>query len=90
MKILLAVDGSAYTKKMLAYLVTHKETFGGDNSFTLFTVQPAIPPRARAALGKDVIDQYQLDEAERVLSPVTKFLIRHDIDAKTAWKVGHA
>ncbi|MCB2041343.1 MAG: universal stress protein, partial [Rhodoferax sp.] len=36
------------------------------------------------------IDQYQLDEAERVLSPVTKFLIRHDIDAKTAWKVGHA
>lgn len=90
MKILLAVDGSAYTKKMLAYLVTHKETFGGDNSFTLFTVQVAIPPRARAALGKEVIEQYQLDEAERVLSPVTKFLIRHDIDAKTAWKVGHA
>lgn len=90
MKILLAVDGSAYTKKMLAYLVTHKETFGADNSFTLFTVQPAIPPRARAALNKEVVDQYQLDEAERVLSPVTKFLIRHDIDARTAWKVGHA
>lgn len=90
MKILLAVDGSAYTKKMLAYLVTHKETFGGDNSFTLFTVQPAIPPRARAALGKSVVEQYQLDEAERVLSPVSKFLVRHDIDGKTAWKVGQA
>ncbi len=35
MKILLAVDGSPYTKKMLAYLVTHSETFGGSNSFTL-------------------------------------------------------
>lgn len=90
MKILLAVDGSAYTKKMLAYLVTHKETFAGDNSFTLLTVQPAIPPRARAALSKEVVEQYQLDEAERVLSPVTKFLLRHDIDAKTVWKVGHA
>ncbi len=90
MKILLAVDGSAYTKKMLAYLVTHNETFGAGNSFTLLTVQPAIPPRARSALGKEMIDQYQLDEAERVLSPVTKFLVRHDIDAKTAWKVGHA
>jgi nucleotide-binding universal stress UspA family protein len=90
MKILLAVDGSAYTKKMLAYLVTHKETFGAGNSFTLFTVQLAIPPRARAALGKEVIEQYQLDEAERVLAPVSKFLLRHDIDAKTAWKVGHA
>lgn len=90
MKILLAVDGSAYTKKMLAYLVTHIDTFGGDNSFMLFTVQPAIPPRAYAALGKQIVDQYQLDEAERVLSPVTKFLLRHGIDAKSAWKVGHA
>jgi len=90
MKILLAVDGSQYTKKMLAYLVTHAETFGGGNSFTLLTVQAAVPPRARAALGKSVVDQYQLDEAERILAPVAKFLLRHDIDAKSAWKVGHA
>ena len=90
MKILLAVDGSAYTKKMLAYLVTHKDTFAGDNAFTLLTVQPAIPPRARSALGKQVVEQYLLDEAERVLGPVTKFLLRHDINAKSAWKVGQA
>ncbi|MEP6970677.1 MAG: universal stress protein, partial [Betaproteobacteria bacterium] len=90
MKILLAVDGSPFTKKMLAYLVTHSDTFGGHNSFSLFTVQPAIPPRARAALGKAVVDQYQLDEAERILGPVAKFLLRHGIDAKSAWKVGHA
>ncbi len=90
MKILLAVDGSQYTKKMLAYLVTHADTFGGENSFTLLTIQAAIPPRARAALGKSVVDQYQLDEAERVLAPVAKFLLRHGIDAKSSWKVGHA
>jgi nucleotide-binding universal stress UspA family protein len=90
MKILLAVDGSQYTKKMLAYLVTHAETFGGDNSFTLLTIQAAVPPRARAALGKSVVDEYQLDEAERILTPVAKFLVRHGIDAKSAWKVGHA
>lgn len=90
MKILLAVDGSAYTKKMLAYLVNHNETFGSDSSYTLLTVQSAIPPRARAALGKSLVDQYQLDEAERVLSPVGKFLLRHGMDAKSAWKVGNA
>ncbi len=89
MKILLAVDGSAYTKKMLAYLVTHKDMFVA-NSFTLITVQPAIPPRARAALGKQVVDQYQLDEAERVFGPVSKFLLRHDINATSIWKVGPA
>lgn len=90
MKILLAVDGSTYTKKMLAYLVTHSETFGGNNVFTLFTVQPAVPPRARAALGKAVVDSYQMEEAERILAPVAKFLLRHGIDPKSSWKVGHA
>ena len=90
MKILLAVDGSAYTKKMLAYMVNHTETFGDGNNFTLLTVQLAIPPRARAALSKEVVQQYQLEEAERVLSPVSKFLLRHDIDAKSAWKIGNA
>ena len=39
MKILLAVDGSEYTKKMLAYLTTHDELFSTSNSYTLVTVQ---------------------------------------------------
>jgi nucleotide-binding universal stress UspA family protein len=90
MKILLAVDGSAYTKKMLAYLVTHEDTFHVNNEYVLSTAQPVLPPRARAAVGKDVVDQYHREEAERVLAPAGKFLLRHGIDAKSAWKVGHA
>ena len=90
MKILLAVDGSDYTKKMLAYLTTHEEMFGPNNEYTLLTVNPQLPPRARAVVGKDVVEAFQRDEAEKVLSPVTKFLLRHGIDAKTVSKVGHA
>jgi nucleotide-binding universal stress UspA family protein len=89
MKILLAVDGSAFTKKMLAYLSTHESLFSPSNSFTLFTVQPTLPPRARAAVGKEVVEKYYSEEAEKVLSPVSKFLLRHKIDAKSEWKVGH-
>lgn len=88
MKILLAVDGSAYTKKMLTYMVNHADVFGAHNDVTLLTVQPTIPARARAALGKSVVDEYQQDEAQKVLAPVVKFLRRHGIDASTAWKVG--
>ncbi len=89
MKILLAVDGSAYTKKMLAYLATHAELFSPDNEYTVLTVQLAVPPRARAAVGKEVVDNYHKDEAEKIMAPVDKFLVRHGITAKSVWKVGH-
>jgi nucleotide-binding universal stress UspA family protein len=90
MKILLAVDGSAYTKKMLAYLATHDELFTQSNDYTVLTVQPMLPPRARAAVGKEVVDSYYAEEAEKILATVSKFLLRHGIDAKSTWKVGHA
>ena len=90
MKILLAVDGSSYTKKMLAYLTTHDELFRTDNEYTVLTVQPALPPRARAAVGKDVVNSYYADETDKVLAPVAKFLTRHGINAKNDWKVGQA
>jgi len=90
MKILLAIDGSPYTKKMLAYLTTHDELFTRNNDYTVFTVTPVLPPRARAAVGKEIVDKYYAEEAEKVLAPVSKFLLRHGIDAKSSWKVGHA
>ncbi|MEI8170039.1 MAG: universal stress protein [Rhodoferax sp.] len=90
MKILLAVDGSPYTKKMLAYLTTHELFAQEGNDYAVFTVQALLPPRARAAVGKEIVAKYYLDEAEKVLAPVTKFLLRHGIDAKSSWKTGHA
>lgn len=88
MKILLAVDGSAYTKKMLAYLATHDELLGASHEYTVLTVQPPLPPRARAALGKEVVDNYHAEEAEKVLAPVCKFLKRHGVEARRSVKVG--
>ncbi len=90
MKILLAVDGSSYTKKMLAYLTTHDELFSADNEYSVLTVQPALPPRARAAVGKEIVDGYYAEETQKVLAPVTEFLGRHGIVAKSDWKIGPA
>jgi len=90
MKILLAVDGSTYSKKMLAYLSTHAALLSAEHDYTVFTAQPDLPPRAKAAVGKDVVKSYQTEEAEKVLGPVAKFLQRHGINAKSEWKVGPA
>jgi nucleotide-binding universal stress UspA family protein len=88
MKILLAVDGSAYTKKMLAYLATHGEMFGPGNAFTLITVQAPLPARARSAVGTDMVNEYYAEESEKITAPVVKFLQRHGIDPKVIHKVG--
>lgn len=88
MKILLAVDGSEFTKKMLAYLVTHEELLNAKNDYTIVTVHAALPNRVKSAVGKEQIDQYYAEECEKILSPVSKFLAKHDIQAKSVWKIG--
>ena len=89
MKILLAVDGSSYTKKMLAYLTTHDELFGPRNEYTLLTVQPPLPPRARAALGKEVVDSYYTEETQKVMAPITEFLANRNLTTRSEWKLGN-
>lgn len=88
MKIMLAVDGSEFTKKMLAHLVTHEDLLSPKHDFTVVTVHPPLPNRIRSAVGKDQLDGYYADECEKVLAPVAKFLAKHDINAKSIWKVG--
>lgn len=87
MKILLAVDGSTYTKKMLAYLAAH-ELFSPKNEYTAFTAQLVLPTQARSALGKELVAKYYEDEGQRVMTPVTKFLGRQGVTAKCLWKTG--
>jgi len=88
MKILLAVDGSTYTKKMLAYLATHEEMFGPNNAISMITVQAPLPPRARAAIGAVAANEYYEEESRKVTGAVAKFLKRHGIEAKAIHKVG--
>ncbi len=90
MKIILAADGSPYTKKALAFLVTHESLAGPDDEVIVVNVQPQLPPRVRSAVGADVVKGYQTDEAEKVLAPIRKFLDKHAIKYRSEWSVGLA
>jgi nucleotide-binding universal stress UspA family protein len=90
MNILLAVDGSPFTQKMLVYLTTHPELFGQHNQFTCLTAIADLPPRARAAVGAEIAQGYCDDEAEKVLTPTLAFLAQHGITPQTLHKTGHA
>ena len=88
MKILLAADGSSYTKKALAFLVTHEALAGDDGHIVVVNVQPAMPPRVRSMVGASAVNEYHAEEAQKVLRPIEKFLQRHDLSFTTKWAVG--
>ena len=90
MKVLLPVDGSADTKKMLAYLTEHSGLLGAAPQYFVLNVQPAIPARAASAVGRETVNLYHSSEAEKVLRPIDKFLDRHGADYTSSYAVGHA
>ena len=73
MKILLAVDGSPCTRRMLAYIAAHDELLHNGHEFTALTVVPPIPQYAASYLTTDVIHGYYAEQAEQVLKPVRAF-----------------
>jgi nucleotide-binding universal stress UspA family protein len=90
MKILVPVDGSRYTKRMLAYLSAHDEWLGAQQVYTLLHVTPSVPPRAAAVLDKAVLAGYYEDEAEKVFKPIRTFFAKRSIQAQFVAKTGHA
>jgi nucleotide-binding universal stress UspA family protein len=90
MKILAAVDGSSYTKRMLAYLAAHDEWLGDKHEYTLMNVVPAVPPRAAAVLDKTTLKAYYDETAEKVFKPIRSFFVRQKLNATFKAKVGPA
>ena len=90
MKILLPVDGSSYTKRMLAWLTTHDEWLTGQHEYTVLTVVPQIPPHAAAMFPADQLKSYYEDTAEAIFKPIRKFTAKHDLATSYQGKIGHA
>ncbi|MBK5207293.1 MAG: universal stress protein, partial [Polaromonas sp.] len=88
MKILIAADGSKFTKKALAFLVTHENFIGPNNELVVLHVQPPVPSRVKTMVGTTAVHDYYRDEAEKVLEPIRKFLKRHTVPNRTSWVVG--
>jgi nucleotide-binding universal stress UspA family protein len=90
MKILAAVDGSPYTKRMLAYIAAHDEWLGAHHEYTLIHAVPAVPSRAAMVLEKETLKNYYEDTAEKVFKPIRTFFARQGLKATYVTKVGPA
>lgn len=83
MKILLAVDGSDCTKRMLAFLAAHDEWNSAGNAYTVLTVVPEISAYAEGYLPAGGMAQYAVDASEGVLKPIRAFV------AQQGWTVAY-
>lgn len=88
MKILLAADGSPFTKKALAFLMTHENLCGEDDEMYVLHVQAPVPPGVKTMVGAGAVQDWHREEAQKVLAPVERFLQRHKVHFETAWRVG--
>lgn len=90
MKVLVAVDGSVYTKRMLAYLAAHDEFLGDRHQYTVLTVVAPLPGRATVVLDRDIVRSYYGEEAEKIFKPIRSFFARQGIAANFVSRVGVA
>jgi nucleotide-binding universal stress UspA family protein len=89
MKVLLAADGSKYTKKALAFLVNHESLVSTNDELLVINVQAPVPNRVQRMLGSAEVAAYHLEEADKVLNPIKKFLDKHALNYRCLPVVGH-
>ena len=89
MKILLAVDGSSYSRKAAEYLTSHLNWLQTAPELYLLHVKLPIPMgRARGGMGQGAIEHYYESEAADALAPAEQVLQAHNISFKSTFKVG--
>ena len=88
MNVLISVDGSAHTAKMLAYLVKHPDLLGNSPTVTVLTVHQGLPGFAARTLGKQAIADYHNEESEAILAPVTAYLSQSGVKFAVSKRVG--
>ena len=90
MKILLPVDGSDYTKRMLSYIAAHDELLGPSHQYVFFTAVGPVPSHAAHFLDRRTVDLYYDEQAEQGLRPVKRFAGQHGWNFRASHAAGHA
>lgn len=88
MKVLLAVDGSKYTRHAVKYLVAHRAGFGPSSEIHLLYVQQPVPGRAAAALSVASLRRYYDEESRKALAVAGRVLRQKGIRYQAVRRVG--
>lgn len=88
MKILVAADGSKFTRQAIKYLTDHFKMFGPHPEIDILHVRPPLPGRAAAALGRNVVQRYYDDETNKALAAARRVLTKAGVKYRELHAVG--
>ena len=89
MNILLAADGSEYTKRAAKHVAVLAAELARKPAIFLLNVHPPLPfPGAAAAAGKEAVESYQREECEKALRVAQKELDKAGLKYQASWVVG--
>jgi nucleotide-binding universal stress UspA family protein len=87
-KILLAADGSVYTRHAVKFLIGNRGMFGAKPDLCLLHVRPPLPGRATAVLARSAVNRYYSDETRKALSAAKRTLDRQRIPYSETHLIG--
>lgn len=89
MKILLAADGSDYTKRAARELAKHVDWFAKPPEITILHVRPPFPfAGAAARVGKEAVEKYEREESLKALAVAEKELDKAGVAYDSVWVIG--
>src|SRR4051812_12111876 len=89
MKIMLAADGSEFTRAAAQYLATHLDFLAAKPTIEILHVRAPFPmPRAAKVVGKKAIESYEKEECEKALKVAESELKKAGVPFKSFWVVG--
>jgi nucleotide-binding universal stress UspA family protein len=88
MNVLLAVDGSDYTRRAVDYVLRH-DWLARNGRLSVFTVALPVPHRAAAMAGPALTHAYYQDDAEVLLRPAREALAGLGPQVSYGWTIGH-
>lgn len=89
MKVMLAVDGSKYSRAAARHVARHASWFRKTPEIHLVHVRQPLPyPRALSVAGKKAVEGYYRDESEAALAVAQRELRKAGIAYRSEWRVG--
>lgn len=88
MKILLPIDGSEYSKNAIDFVASRTTVLGNNPTIELLNIQVPLPARASRLVGREALDRYYEEEADKVFTSARKVLKRDNITVTESYRIG--